>query len=52
MAIFVHEYPDWIGLTGSLLIVLGVIGGVLVSRKDCVMVPSDALPDQDSPPLS
>lgn len=52
VAIFVHEYPDWIGLTGSLLIVLGVIGGVLVSRKDCVMVPSDALPDQDSPPLS
>lgn len=52
VAVFVHEYPDWIGLTGSLLIVLGVIGEVLVSRKDHVTVPSDTPSDQDGLPLS
>ena len=42
VAIFVGEYPDWIGALGSLLIVIGVLGEVFVSHKAASVVPSGA----------
>ena len=45
VAIFVHEYPDWIGVCGSLLIIAGVIGEVVVSQRTAP--PASALAQQD-----
>lgn len=40
VAIFVGEFPDWVGAAGSLLIVIGVIGEVVITRKKDTKSPS------------
>ena len=45
VAIFLREFPDWIGILGSLFIVIGVVGQVIVTQK---LPPLDAS-DSSSP---
>ena len=37
VAIFVREYPDWIGAAGSLLILAGVISEEILSQRRSAM---------------
>lgn len=34
VAVFLHEYPDWIGVLGSLLVVAGAVGEVVVRQRE------------------
>ena len=49
VAIFVKEYPDWIGILGSLVIIVGVIGEIIVSRKANAAHHSQAAVSDDKP---
>ena len=43
VALFVREYPDWIAVLGSVLIVAGVLGEVIAGQKSSAYVPEKSV---------